>query len=330
MTRCQRRMLFAAILLFLTPVVGCLGEPIPKRVVAGTTFTLPFSGGVFGVVANQSAGGLVSPDPQRGNLRFALCLASGSNSCATQRALLVRYITRIFPDPGSPLGLTGETVLGSSPPTPSAIIGEPVVLIDVPGATPAGNYMLTVFVDPPGTPPETMSLLEPIEILAKPAGSADAFSDLSKLVGTSSEASASLRGFIPNPQLLLTLADTANDRPAAGNFTVSYPSKVNVVGAFESGVLGQNSIVRFKLLPAPVPNPDPTTKKVALTFIDPDQRLTKINLVFTLSDPNSPVTASNFQIVAGSQALYTATGAAMPITTVVANAGNSFLVNDIR
>jgi hypothetical protein len=304
----------------VTPIVGCLGEPIAKRVLAGTTFTVPFGAGVFGATT-QTAGNLLSPDPQRGNIRFVLC---ADNGCNTRHDLLVRYLTRIFPDPGSPLGLTGEPFPGFS----NFILGEPIVILDVPGDTPGGSYTLASIVRPPGAS-ESLTFIEPIEIVAKPEGIADAFSDLSRLAG-GADISASMRGFIPNPQLVLVLADTANDRPAAGNFTVSYPRKVEIVGAFEGGVLGQNSIVRFKLLPDP-PGADPNSpRKVAVTFLDPDKRLTKVNLAFTLSDANNPVTTGMFQVDPGSQALYTADGVAIPITDVVANAGNSFAPFEIR
>ncbi len=307
MIRCLHRTLFAAGLLCLTSVVGCLGEPIPKRVVAGTTFTVPFPGGIFGVVSAQSVGGLLASDPQRGNIRFILCTGS---SCTNQRNLAVRYMTRIFPDPGSPLGITGQTVIGSGPPADANILGEPIVILDVPGTIPAGTYNLASLFTSPGASTESLNILESIEVVAKPTGAADMFSDVSQLVGAGSEASATLRGYVPYPQVIFQLSGSTTERPAAGNFVVSYPKRVDIKAAFECGVLGQNSIVRYKLLPDPVPNPD-MTKRVAVTFMDPDKRLNKISLAFTLSDPNSPVQTGSFQVVSGSQALYTLDGAPM-------------------
>ena len=317
----RRTHLLASILALLTlPSIGCLGEPIPKRVVAGTTFTFPFNVGVFGVDPSTNPETLMSSDPQRGNVRFTLCTTA---SCTTQRSLSTRYITRMFPDPGSRLGLAGATEVRSSGTlqvSPGGILGEPLVIADVPPGTPAGTYMLSAFVDPPGPAGETMTVLEPIEIVP---GTTSSFTNLSRLVNLfDADGSDSFKGFIPYPQLLLQLADTQNlaDRPAAGTIVVRHPSSVRIEGAFETGVLGQGSVVRLTA------GPDST---VSVLFVDPDRRIPSISLAFTLlgSSPTA-VSLDGFTVV--SQALYTSSGSSLPITATVAEPGNSFKVADIR
>lgn len=326
MIRSQRRLVFATIPLTLALLVGCLGEPIPRRVVSGTTFSFAYPDGVFG--AATSAGPLMSSDAQRGNVRFALCPLMGA--CSSPKPLILRYTTRVFPDPGSRLGLSGETEFKPADPnapvvrTPASLVGEPIVVVDVPSGTTPAKYMLTSFVDPPGPAAEMMTSLQEIEIVAPPPlDTAAQFTNLSRLVNFSNgDATLSLKGLVPYPQLRLLLADTSNldDRPAAGTIVVRCPSSVRIQGAFETGVLGQNSIVRFKTA---------SDNTVTILFMDPDRRLTSISLAFELINATGPaVQLSEFTVA--SQDLYTTSGAPLTVTDVVSSSGNKFQVSTIR
>jgi len=313
--------------------VACSGEPIPRRVISGTTFVMPFTTNVvmattiaYAVDPGANAGTVLTlPDPQRGRSRFSLC----RNDCAEQVDLRTRYIGRLLPDRGSARGLTGVTELtppGSATPFifANSLNGEPIVIADVPIETPAGIYSVAYFVDPPGAEPEVRTILQgSIEVVTVP-GSVPAFSDIKTVLSFgNADATASLQGFVPYPQLSLVLLDLdVADRPAAGSLVLRYPAGVKIEGAFEAGVLGQGSLVRMA--------PEPGGNSVRLVFIDPDRKTTSLRVAFSLTDPNgAAVSAGGFTIVPDSQQLYRSDGTVLPIVETSSNPGNKFRVEAI-
>jgi hypothetical protein len=324
MTSTQR---LAAVFVSLSVVlVGCLGEVLPKRVVAGTTFTFPFNGNLLGPTGLTPVLYGADPDPamnprtllkrdaQRGNARFVLCTNPEPN-CGTQRNLSFRYVTRVFPDRGTKPGRDGN-FSGLS-----QLRGQDLVVLDVPTNTPAGNYQLTyVYRVPPATM-DTRVTLQPITVVA---GTVDAFSDISKALNFSlNDVSSQLKDLIPEPQVVLSLVDGTNDRPAAGRVVVTGPSTVTMQDAFEGSVLGIGSLVRTIKEPG----------KVTILFVDPDQKLFELRVPFTLNDPNGPAVAlSQFQVEAPTgppqQRLYKLDGSLINFTTDPnAPTGNSFKID---
>jgi hypothetical protein len=326
MSRNQRCALLLAVLALTS--IGCLGEPIPRKVVAGTSFTLPFNGGVFGVAPANAAGTppIVKSDAQRGNIRFALCPMAGP--CAPEVRLPVRYLSRMFPDRGSRLGLTGSVEVrrlsdGSIGSFGNFLSGETVVVIDVPVGTTATTYMLAAFTDPPGAPPETIAVLEPLEVVA---GSVAMFSNIANLLNFSgNDGSPSLEGFVPYPQLSLVLSDTSNldDIPASGSIVLRYPKdSVKIEGVFEGGRLGQGSVMRM------FDGPDSDT--VTLFLMDPDRQTLSLRVPFSLKNPAGPaVPIEAFSIVPG-QSLFKLDGSVLPDTGDPAAAGNRFVLFGIN
>jgi hypothetical protein len=319
-------------ILSLTTGVSCLGQPIPRRVVAGTTLTFPFdTGGISDVPVGYGAdpavnqGTLLSPDRQRGNVRFVLC--AGTN-CATERPLILRYMGRVTPDRGSRLGRTGDLEARSSGATsvisPRGLRGQPIVILDVPATTPVRTYQLTYVLRRPGASTDERVTLQSIDVVA--GNGTDMFTDLTKALNLEplipgQDLTPSLQGFVPDPQLQLSLIDEGlSDRPAAGTLVLRHPSTVQIQGAFEDGVLGQGSIVRI--------NPGPTANTVSILFVDPDQRLTGLRVAFELS-PSATAPASPTAFVIDSQVLYRQDGSLLPTTTTVNAVGNSFGIRGI-
>ena len=309
--------------------VACLGQPLPRRVVAGTTMLVPIAteavgGGLplaFGADASLNPGTLLASDPQRGNVRFVLCSGTAPAACGTELPLVVRYLTRVLPDRGSRLGRTAKVAVdqnGTRMTQSESLVGQPLVILDVPLATPAGQYQLTYALLRPGETEEERGTLGPVEVLA---GSGEAFSDLSlALQAPGVDVTPALQGLVPDPQLELVLIDraTASDRPAAGSLVLRYPESVTIEGAFEAGVLGQGSLVRV--------NPGPSENTVSILFLDPDRNLSALRVAFRLLPGAEPVTADGFSIEPGSEALYRSEGIALPITQDPAASGNSFRI----
>ncbi len=310
--------------------VSCIGQPIPRRVVAGTTLTFPFDTAGIGLVPVAygadpavNPGTLLPPDRQRGNVRFVLC--AGTN-CATERPLILRYMGRITPDRGSRLGRSGDLEARSNGVTsvisPGGLTGQPIVILDVPATTPAQTYQLTYVLRQPGASTDLRLTLQPIEVVA--GNGTNMFTDLTtalnlEAVNPGQDLTPSLQGFVPDPQIRLSLVDdrSLSDRPAAGSLVLRHPPTVQIQGAFEDGVLGQGSVVRM--------NPGPMANTVSILFVDPDRRLAGLRVAFQLSaDATAPASQTDFVI--DSQTLYGMDGSLLPTTTDPNALGNSFMV----
>ena len=296
--------------------LGCLGEPIPKQVRAGTTFVLPLAEVAavpmgFGAAADaQGSELLMQPDMQRGNVRFGLCLDA---TCLSELPLTLRFLSRVYPDPGSPAGLRGTLVEGTR--LAGMIRGQPLAVLDVPVSVPGGLYTLAAFATPPGSA-EIPIPIQPIEILP---GSEEHFTSITgEAVGV--DVSQALRDLVPHPQVTLELIEPTGERPAAASVVVRHPRQVSIEGAFEHGAMGQGSIVRV------VPGREPDT--VELTLIDPDQQARGLTLAFRLTNPRAPARAEDFVIE--SQQLYARDGSPLPPATRGGAAGNRFAVGSIR
>lgn len=310
------RVLASVILSSAVVCAGCLGEPIPKQVRAGSTFAVPFlvttAIGFGAQPGTQGPDALLGPDPQRGDVRFALC---SNTSCTPELPLVTRFLSRVHPDPASPAGLTDRvTVFGTT--FESTLTGQPVAVLDVPVGTPAGIYTLRYFRAAAATPAASTPL-ESIEILA---GTEEQFTDIAteKLMGL--DVSEALRDLVPYPSIVLNLLKQDSDRPAAATVVVSHPPQVSIEGGYESGGLGRGSVVRL--------GPGPTVNSVSVHLVDPDLRTKSLALAFQLTDPSDPVIPSEFGVV--SQVLYDEDGIEMPLAAGAMDPGNRFSVQGIR
>jgi hypothetical protein len=157
--------------------------------------------------------------------------------------------------------------------------------------------------------------LQSIEVVA---GNGSAFTDLTLTLNDPNGASTtpSLQGFVPDPQLILLLADqNLADRPAAGALVLRHPPGVQILGAFEEGVLGQGSLVRM--------SPGPSTNTVSLLFVDPDRQTIGLRVAFQLlTTATTPAVPGDFSIV--SESLYRLDGSLLPNTSDPNAAGNRF------
>jgi len=314
----------------LALATACLGEPIPKRVVAGTTFTFPLdtflvSGAAplaYGADPAANPGTVLLEDRQRGNVRFVLC-EGVEPQCGTERPLVTRYITRLSPDRGSRLGRSGALEIAAEDGTttlPNRLTGQPIAVLDVPVSMPSGNYQITYIVRVPGETSDRRLTLQPLEVI----GSTKlAFTDITRALNLASadRSTTSLQGFVPDPQLelLLTDADTAEDLPAAGTIVLKHPEGVEIQGAFEGAVLGQGSMVRV--------SPGPTPDTVSIMFMDPDRKTDLLRVAFQLAADAKRVAPQDFAIV--EQSLYDIDGAVLPVTQDPAQSGNSFRLGEI-
>jgi hypothetical protein len=198
--------------------------------------------------------------------------------------------------------------------------GQPFIVLDVPVNTPAGTYQLTYVERPPGASTDRRLTLQSIEVVAG-NGSA-AFTDLTQALNNPNGAiTPSLQGFVPDPQLNLLLVDsTLADRPAAGALVLRHPPSVQIVGAFEEGVLGQGSLVRM--------SPGASANTVSLLFVDPDRQTIGLRVAFQLmTTATTPAAPTDFSIE--SQVLYKLDGSLLPTTTDPNAVGNSFGVGFI-
>jgi hypothetical protein len=310
---------------------ACLGQTVPRRVVAGTTLIVPFASNLptaelpttYGADPALNAGTLLVADRQRGNARFGLCPMTGS--CSSPRWLVLKYMGRVTPDRGSSLGRSGDLkVLMNGTPTTQAtegLTGQPVAVLDVPTATPPGTYQLTYFFRAPGASSDMSLPLQPLQVVSVTATSS--FTDLTKALnlvvnGSMPDVSPSLQGFVPDPQLLLVLVDRMNDRPAAATLVLRHPPTALMQGAFEDGLLGQGSVVRMSA--------GPVANTVAITVVDPDSKVIGLRVAFQLAaTATAPVTAADFSIE--SQALYAAGGAPIWLAPDASSMGNSFVID---
>ena len=317
----------AALTVCCIGVAACLGETAPRRVLAGTTFSFPFSTAMlagalpvaYGAVPASNAGTVLTPDLQRGNARFVLCTNPEPN-CGTQRSLSFRYISRVSPDRGSRIGRSAvlDTPTG---PMDQALTGQDVVVLDVPASTPSGTYQLTYVLRRPGATTDQRLTLQPITVVTS---STSAFTNITRAINFAGfNLTSTLQGLVPDPQLSLSLVDLGSatnltDRPASGTLVLRHPPTVRIEGAFEAGVLGQGSLVRV--------SPGPVANTVSILFLDPDRKTAKLRVAFTLlPSATAPALTSQFSI--DSQRLYGTDGAELPITTNPAAVGNSFRID---
>ena len=292
-------------------MTACRGETIPKQVMAGSTFVAPLNvGSLLGYGAqlgSQGTDGLLTSDSQRGNVRFVLC---PNTACSPARPLLTRYLTRVFPDPGSRAGLSGDLSLVGSAQS-GIITGQPLGIFDVPLNTPAGMYTLR-YLRSGGEQGDVSTDVQQLRVVP---GTSEQFTDLTTELALQLDVSDSLRDLVPLPQLVLELINKASDRPAAAVLTLRHPARIRVEGAFEHGSLGQGSIVGVS------PGPQPNT--VSLTLIDPKRKTFALALAFSLNAGAQPVTSADFAIE--SQRLYDANGVALPLANAKNDPGNRFV-----
>jgi hypothetical protein len=294
----------AVLALGLLALCAC-SSTLPHQLPAGGTFVSAFDPGSAAAMGFASTYG--GEDPQRGAVQFVLCppearLCELSTPAGrgTGFALETQFVTRMGPDPFSPMGLAGRIdlpKLGTSIPLP----GAAVALLRVPrrdqGGPAPGRYRVEA---------RLLGAQGPEDLLRGLGASVEILDGVGEPVAL--RVPLSLAQLVPLPRITLTATPTAAgsraaspDAPAAAEIVIRYPSaKVTIRGAAEVGGLGPASMVSLA--------PGPTADTVRISLLAPQRETHQIGVAFAAigRDP-APVRAEEFEIV--EQRLYDERGA---------------------
>jgi hypothetical protein len=300
----------AWIVLVAMLAVHCAYEPVPLAAQAGTTILLPLTGewldGEFIGYESEVTRRSGLHDDQRGELLFTLREAAQPGG--TERALVNRWVTRVYPDPASALAMNDGASSGQ--------LGQVLALLDVPAGTPPGHYVIEVSrrrrLGGLGTSHETLPAggpgLPPIEVLPAEIDPSsgqpiEKFTSYLPLVGGS--ATSPFVELYPQPKLVVRF----DWPPAAARLSLRYPTaKVRILGVVEDLHSSSGSIVRWH-------DSDPPGE-LTIDLVDPDRTTRAIAVVFDLIAPfaTGPADVSDFDVV--SSRLYGDAGELLPLAAI--------------
>lgn len=223
------------------------------------------------------------------------CYDSFANASCTRFELTTRLVTRILPDPASAAGIAN--VLYYSTP----LVGQVLAVADIPNqaALIPGSYKLLVrhrpvLGDPSSETPALVYWTYPLDlrefVVLPGVGEPTPYQGLGGF-GTTYDLTQPLRELIPYPELQLLMALDVwpySGYPAAAEVELSYPDNVVILNVYEAANLGRSSLVRW--------SDDSGARRVKIHFVNPDQDIYGLNVVFRLSSPPA-VDPADFQLI---------------------------------
>ena len=276
---------------------GCAFEPVPLVARAGTTILLPVasewpSGSYLGYESEATRRfGLY--DDQRGELVFVL--REDPNQPGPEYPLVNRFVTRVYPDPASVIGMRNGTLDGD--------LSQVLALLDIPVDTPPGRYVIEIRRRRRANAERTAfeSLLTPgqnfppLEILAAPVdpetGSlVEHFTSDRGIWGWRRSAAQGMFELYPWPKLILRVS--GGTRVPAARIVLRYPiDRIAVIAVVEDMHASSGSIVRWSDSVPP--------GEVTIDLVDPERTVSNLGVVFRVFDPfgAGPAEVSDFVVV---------------------------------
>ena len=291
------------------------------RVTPKSTFMLPLQAPGFGNEVSRSQG---IEDRQRGDLVVAICPPAtpycfpptpAPSTCPTTGVppngyyLKTRYVTKVMPHPASNAGLNGRLDVPAYG-NDWGLVGQDLALLEVPEVVCPGLYRLSVRARQVGSSEGVNEEFAPdqgslITVLAAPAGewnpmTANPFGSLDVPINSD------LAALVPNPEAAFHLQQLGwtSNYPAAAEIEVTYPARVQILGAYLGQNLGIQSLVSWRV--------DAIQHRVTISIVDPTRCTNDLRIVFHLIDTQLPVLPVNllteFTTTPQSQRLYNLNG----------------------
>jgi hypothetical protein len=276
---------------------GCAFEPIPLVARAGTTILLPVSSewpsGSYLGYESEVTRSFGYYDDQRGELVFVL--REDPNEPGPEYPLVNRFVTRVYPDPASFVGMRDGTLDGD--------FSQVLALLDVPADTPAGRYFIEVrrrrranaertAFEPLVAPGQGLARLEVLaaEIDPETGSFIESFTPARAIWGWRRSAEQGMLELYPWPKLVLRIS--AGWRVPAARIVLRYPPlRVGVMAVVEDMHSSSGSIVRWS-------DSDPPGE-ITIDVVDPDRTAQNLGVVFAMADPfgAGPLEISDFVVV---------------------------------
>lgn len=294
----MRLLAVALVGLLVAVALACTSRPIAMSAARGTTIVFPIGPDAPNTPVGFATTSLGRADRQFGNTVFVLKKRVGTESptqCSgTQHDLVVRWITRAWPDPASPAGISNS--LGGY----GGIQGQVLAAIDIPSSALLGEYCWSIRneVADPNAPPETegdifrfwssapyasMGYFEIVQGIAEP----NIPNPLEGFYGNGVPwaLGGGMAELIPYHKIAYELVGSS-PRPAAGDIVFTYPEhKIVVKTVYEENQLGRGSIVRWKT----ISTADPTRDELQVWYADPDRSIARLSIVFDVMENQTPL-----------------------------------------
>jgi hypothetical protein len=274
---------------------GCAFDPVPLVARAGTTILLPVASewpnGSYLGYESEATRRFGLHDDQRGELVFVL--REDPDVPGTEYPLVNRFVTRVYPDPASLVGMRNGTLDGD--------LSQVLALLDIPAHTPAGRYVIeirrrrranadrTVF-EPLATPGQNYPPLEVLgaQIDSQTGSFIENFTPDRAIWGWRRSAAQGMYELYPWPKLVLRVS--GGTRVPAARIVVRYPmDRVAVIAVVEDMHAG--SIVRWSDSVPP--------GEITIDLVDPERSVSHLGVVFRTFDPfgAGPAEVADFVVV---------------------------------